>query len=327
MSISFGLILLLIFVFGYLNGLNAAGSIIATVVSSRALNPRTALIASIICLCVGPSLFGLAVAGTISADLVYLPAITSPVVIAALGGAILWISLAAWLRLPCSTTHAFIASLVGAACAGFGVQAIIGGGLLRSLAALMFSPLLGIVMGYAVVKLCYRASVSATPRINYWFQYGQVAISLLVALSFGSNEGQKIMGMVALGFTASSHHLSAAPNWAAGFSALALAAGTLIGSSRVAHTLGRRLYTVRPIHGFGAQAASGIVLVSASLFGSPVSGSQVITSAIVGAGCAERWHQVRWGIFGNIFRAWVLTLPAAALAGAAMYVICVYIGL
>ncbi len=327
MGISFSLTLLLIFVFGYLNGLNAAGSIIATVVSSRALNPRTALFISIMCLCAGPFFFGLAVAGTISTDLVHLPAITTPVVIAALSGAIAWISLAAWLRLPCSTTHAFIASFVGAACAGFGVQAIIGAGLLRSLTALLISPLLGIVIGYWVVKLCYRASAAASPRINSWFQYGQIVISLLVALSFGSNEGQKLMGMVLLDFTASGHPLASAPGWAAVFTAAALAAGTLIGSSRVAYTLGRRLFKVRPIHGFGAQAASGIILLSASLFGSPVSGSQVITSAIVGAGCAERWQQIRWPLFSNILRAWVFTLPAAAVAGALMYVLCSRIGL
>lgn len=320
-AISFLIIVVLTFAFGYLNGLNGAGSIVATVVSSRALKPNTAILLAVLCMSAGPFLFGIAVAGTIGADLVSLQAVTIPVVIAALSGAIGYVALAAWLKLPCSTTQAFIGSLIGAATAGFGTQAIVADGLIKALLALFLSPLLGIAAGYIIVKLSYRAARPASPRINDWFKNGQVAISLLVALSFGSNDGQKVMGILALGFVATHDPQFTIPYWAAGFAAVAMAAGTLMGSKRVIKTLGDRLYRVQPIHGFGAQTASGLVLLSASLLGSPVSGSQVIASAIVGAGSAERVRMVRWGIFRQILNTWVMTLPASALAGAAIYMI------
>lgn len=319
--ISFATILILTFAFGYLNGLNGAGSILATVVSSRALRPRTALAMTLACLCVGPFVFGMAVAGTVSVDLVRWYAVTTPVVIASLAGAVGWIGLAAWFNIPCSTTQAFIGSLVGAVWAGFGAQAIIGDGIVRALAALFLSPVLGIATGYLIVKFTYFVSASATPRINTVFKTAQVPISLLVALSFGSNDGQKLMGILALGLAATSGSAFSVPYWAAAFSGVAMAIGTLMGSKRVSRTLGNQLCSVQPIHGFGAQTASGLVLLSASLLGGPVSSSQVISSAIVGAGSAERLHKIRWGVFRQILGAWLLTLPMSALVGAVVYLL------
>jgi len=224
------------------------------------------------CLCVGPFVFGLAVAGTVSVDLVRWYAVTTPVVIASLAGAVGWIGLAAWFNIPCSTTQAFIGSLVGAVWAGFGAQAIIGDGIVRALAALFLSPVLGIATGYLIVKFTYFVSASATPRINTVFKTAQVPISLLVALSFGSNDGQKLMGILALGLAATSGSAFSVPYWAAAFSGVAMAIGsgvamaigTLMGSKRVSRTLGNQLCSVQPIHGFGAQTASGLVLLSAS---------------------------------------------------------------
>ena len=319
--LGFATILILTFAFGYLNGLNGAGSILATVVSSRALGPRIALALTIVCLCVGPFVFGLAVAGAVSVDLVRWYAVTTPVIIAALAGAVGWIALAAWLKIPCSTTQAFVGSLVGAVWAGFGAQAIIADGIVKSLAALLLSPVLGIIAGYLIVKLTFFASASATPSINRLFKGAQIPVSLLVALSFGSNDGQKLMGILALGLAATSGSAFAVPYWAAAFSGVAMALGTLVGSKRVSRTLGSQLCSVQPIHGFGAQAASGIVLLSASLFGSPVSSSQVISSAIVGAGSAERLHKIRWSVFRQILSAWLLTLPLSALVGALVYLL------
>ncbi|MCA9905266.1 MAG: inorganic phosphate transporter [Anaerolineae bacterium] len=319
MTPSFILILILTFAFGYLNGVNGAGSVIATVISSRALKPNTALALAIISMCIGPFVFGIAVAGTISVDLISLNAVTTPVIIAALGGAVGWIGLSTFLRIPCSTTQAFIGSLLGAAWAGFGIQAIVAPGVVKTLLALFLSPLLGIAAGYVIVKVVRRFGTWVSPSINGWFKAGQVVLSSLVAVSFGSNDGQKLMGIVALGSMATTHSDFAIPYWSAAFAALAMAAGTFVGSRRVVHTLGNRLYNVQPIHGFGAQTASCMVLVSSSLLGSPISGSQVIASAIVGAGSAERLRKVRWGIFRQILNAWVLTLPVSALVGAILY--------
>ncbi len=314
-------ILVLTFAFGYLNGLNGAGSILATVVSSRALKPKHALLLTILCLSIGPFIFGIAVTGSISVNLVRWYAVTTPVMIASLVGAVGWIGLALVLKIPCSSTQAFIGSLVGAVWAGFGAQAIIADGILRSLAALFLSPVLGIITGYIIVKVSYWTSVAATPRINNWFKGAQVPVSLLVALSFGSNDGQKLMGILALGIAATSGSEFAIPYWAAAFSAVAMGLGTLVGSQRVSRKLGRQLCSVQPIHGFGAQTASGLVLLGASLLGSPVSGSQVIASAIVGAGSAERLRHVRWGEFRQMLQAWLLTLPLSALVGAVTYLL------
>lgn len=325
--LSLSVILILTFAFGYLIGLNGAGSVIATIVSSRSMNPRAAVALAIFCMVVGPFVLGLAVVSTISADLVSMTAVNAPVIIAALAGAVLWVSLAAHYKIPSSTTHAFIGSLVGAVTAGFGIQAIVAGGLAKALLALIISPLLGVLVGYVIVKLSYRAAATATPSVNQIFKAGQVALSMLVGLSFGSNDGQKIMGIVALGVMATSKGDFAVPYWAAAFAAVALAAGTLIGSRRVVETLGGRLYKIQPIHGFGAQTASGIVLLSASLLGSPVSGSQVIASAIVGAGSAERVRMVRWGVFRSILSTWVLTIPSAAFIGALLYLILSHLSL
>ncbi|MBK8020974.1 MAG: inorganic phosphate transporter [Chloroflexi bacterium] len=319
--LSLAAILILTFAFGYLNGLNGAGSIVATMISTRALKPSTAKLLTILCLCIGPFIFGLAVTGSISVNLVRWYAVTTPVMIAALAGAVGWIGFAAWLKIPCSATQAFIGSLVGAVWAGFGAQAIIADGVLRSMAALFLSPVLGIVAGYFIVKLSYRASLTATPRVNRWFRNAQVPMSLLVALSFGSNDGQKLMGILALGLAATSGSDYSVPYWAAAFSAVAMAVGTMVGSQRVSHKLGKQLCSVQPIHGFGAQTASGIVIFSASLLGSPVSGSQVIASAIVGAGSAERLRHVRWGEFRQILRAWLFTIPLSALVGAVVYLL------
>lgn len=324
---SFALILILTFAFGYLNGLHGAGSVVATVISTRALSPRMALALVALCMCAGPFVLGLAVASSISVDLVSAAAITTPVVIAALAGAVAWVSLSAWLNLPCSATHAFVASLLGATWAAFGTQAILTGGLIKLLIALMVSPILGIAAGFVIVKLCYRASASASPRINRWYKAGQVLITLMVAVAFGSNDGQKLMGIVALGVAASTRNALVIPYWAAAFSITAMAAGLIIGSRRIANTLGGKLYKIEPIHGFGAQMSSGMVILSASILGGPVSGSQVIAASIAGAGSAERVRKVRWGVFRQILNTWALTLPASALAGALFCLVCTSLSL
>lgn len=320
-------ILILVFAFGYLNGLNGGGSVVATVISSRALQPRVALALTIACMCLGPFLLGLAVASSISADLVVASAVTRPIVIAALVGAVSWIGMAAWLRLPCSTTHAFVGGLIGAIWAGFGASVIIPAGMIKLMAALFLSPILGIGIGFLIVKFLYRAASEASPRVNKWFKSGQVALCLLVAVAFGSNDGQKLMGILTLGVAATYGTELVVPVWAAGFSALAIATGTLISSQRIVRTLGGGLYKVEPIHGFGAQTASGIILLTASLLGGPVSGSHVVASAIVGAGSAERVRKVRWMVFRRILMTWVLTLPMAALAGAGITLILTGFGL
>jgi inorganic phosphate transporter, PiT family len=316
------IILALALVYGYLNGLHGSASIVATVISSRALGPRQALLMAAFGIVVGPFVLGVAVAATLGQDLVSPEATTAHVVMAALVGAILWSGFTLWLRLPSSISQALIGALVGAVLAGYGGSAIIPQGLIKALLGLFLSPVLGLLVGFWFVRLFYVLSVSATPHINRWFKRGQVLAALLMAISFGANDGQKIVGIIMLGLIATGYLQSfVVPTWVIAFSAAAIGLGAVVGGWRLIHTLGGKFYKIRPIHGFGAQVASGSVILSASLLGGPVSGSQVITSAIVGAGGADRIQKVRWSIVKNIVAGWLLTMPVSAMIGALAYYI------
>src|SRR5690606_5867472 len=223
---------------------------------------------------------------------------------------------------PSTISQALIGALVGAALAGYGIPALIPDGLIKALAGLFLSPLLGMIVGFWVVRILYWLSSAASPRINQWFKRGQVLAAMLMAISFGANNGQKIAGVLMLGLIATGFlHLTDAPTWVIAVSALGMAIGGIVGGWRLIHTLGGKFYKIRPIHGFSAQVASGAVITTASLLGGPVSGTQVITSAIVGAGGADRIQQVRWGVMQNIAVGWLLTMPISALIGALAYLL------
>lgn len=316
------LILLLALLYGYLNGQHGSASIVATMISSRALGPRQALILAAIGISSGPFLLGSAVASTISRDLVTREAATAPVVAGALIGAIVFSAVTFWLHIPSSISQALVGGIVGAVTASWGFEAIQLPGLLKTLAALFLSPVLGLFAGFWLVRLSYALASSATPHVNVWFKRWQVLISMLMAIAFGANDGQKIMGMVVLGLLATGFlNEFEMPTWVVAFSAASIGIGTLAGGWRLIHTLAGKFYKIRPIHGFGAQVASAVVMLGAAGLGGPVSGSQVVTSAIVGAGSADRIQQVRWSVARNIVVGWLLTLPLSALTGAVAYLI------
>jgi len=315
-------ILVLVFGYGYLDGVLVSASIVSTTISSRALSPRRAFWLAAVSMFVGPFLLGTAVANTIGAQLIAPQATTLPVIGAGLIGAILWSLVALWLRFPVSISQALIGGLIGASWAGFGHSAILAPGLTKTLLALFLSPLLGLLVGFLVVKLAYRLFYRATPRLNLWLNRAQVPLSVLLAISFSANDSQKSMGVLVLAFLASGRmEAFAVPFWMVGFTAAAIGLGTLVGSWRLIHTMGGRFYKIRPIHGFGAGLASDMVLFAAALLGGPVSGSQIVTTAIVGAGSADRIQKVRWSVLRNIFTAWMLTIPLSGLVSALSYVL------
>jgi PiT family inorganic phosphate transporter len=313
------IILALALVYGYLNGLHGSAAIVSTMISSRALGPRQALLLAALGITAGPFLLGVAVASTIGAELVNVNDETANVVIAGLLGAILWSSITFWLKIPSSISQSLIGGLIGAVWVGS--QDVMTSGLSKTLLSLFLSPALGILIGFGFVRLFYRLCASATPHVNLWFKRGQVLVSLLMAVAFGANDGQKIMGVITLGLVATGFTSTFyVPMWVVAFTAAAIGIGTLMGGWRLIHTLGGKFYKIRPIHGFGAQLASGMVILSAAVLGGPVSGSQVVTSAIVGAGSADRIQKVRWGVAQHILMGWLLTLPFSALVGALAYV-------
>jgi PiT family inorganic phosphate transporter len=309
-------------IFDFLNGFHDASNIVATMISSRAMSPRSALLICAGAQFAGPFLFGVAVATTIGQEVVDPAAITSGVIIAALCGAILWNLFTWYFGWPSSTSHALIGGLVGAVAVATGFETVRMEGLEKILIALFLSPLLGLVLGYLVLKLIYFLSRGASPRINTFFKRGQLGTSLALALSHGTNDAQKTMGIIAMAMVTTGYvtefHV---PWWVIALSAGTISLGTVSGGWRLIETVGGKFFKIRPVHAFGSQLTSAGVILGAALLGGPVSTTHVVSSAILGAGSADRVSKVRWTVARDIAVAWVLTIPVSALLAAGLYLV------
>jgi PiT family inorganic phosphate transporter len=308
--------------FDFLNGFHDASNIVATVISSRAMSPRAALIMTAVAELTGPFLFGVAVATTIGSEVVDPAAITSGAIVAALLGAIVWNLVTWYFGWPSSTSHALIGGLVGAVSLASGVDTIRLAGLEKVLLALFISPILGLILGYLVLKIIYFLARGASPKINSFFKRAQVGTALALALSHGTNDAQKTMGIIAMamvttGYTARFH----VPWWVIALSAGAISLGTAMGGWRLIETLGAKFYKIRPVHAFGSQLTSAGIILGAALVGGPVSTTQVVSSSIMGAGSADRVSKVRWTVARDIAVAWLLTIPVSALLAAGAYLL------
>ncbi|MDH3943578.1 MAG: inorganic phosphate transporter [Anaerolineae bacterium] len=309
-------------IFDFLNGFHDSSNIVATVISTHALKPRTALLLTALGEFIGPFLFGVAVAKAVGEGLLLSSAITLQVMIAALVGAIIWNLITFFLGIPSSSSHALIGGLLGAAITGAGFGVIQSPGLIKILIALFISPPLGFLMGYLITKLVFLLSFRATPRVNQLFKRIQIPTSFALALSHGANDAQKTMGVITLGLVIAQPGTSfEVPVWVIFVSAAAIALGTSFGGWRLIRTLGGRIFRVRPVHGLSSQVAGASVILGAALLGGPVSTTQVMSSSIMGAGAAERVNMVRWHVARDLFVAWVLTIPVAALVAAVAYLI------
>lgn len=308
--------------FDFLNGFHDSANTVATMIASRAMGPRRALALNAIANSAGPFLFGVAVATTIGHEVVTEEAATQTVVLAALVGAIGWNVLTWLLGLPSSSSHALIGGMIGAAIAGYGPEAILLPGLRKVLMALFLSPVIGILSGYLLMKVTLFLARGASPRINFFFKRAQMITATALALSHGTNDAQKTMGIITMGLLAEgalSHFV--VPTWVIAASSGAMALGTALGGWRIIRTLGAKFYKVRPVHSFTSQIASTGVILGAALVGGPVSTTHVVSTAILGVGSAERVSKVRWGLVGDIAGAWLLTIPASGLLGALMYLV------
>ena len=313
-------VIVLALAFDFLNGVHDSSNIVATMISSRAFSPRVALWTIAAAEFSGPFLFGVAVANTIGHEVVDSNAITTAIILAALASAILWNLLTWFLGFPSSSSHALIGGIVGAVAMGAGWQAIQTRGLLKILIPLLTSPLIGFLIGWAVLRGLTALSWNATPRINQLFKRSQMVTGLALALSHGTNDSQKTMGIITLALLTGGHIKTfAVPVWVIVMCASMIAFGTATGGWRLIRTLGAKFYRIRPIDGLSSQLTSAAVIISASLIGGPVSTTQVVSSSIMGVGAAERANKVRWGVAQEIVTAWVLTVPASALVGAGVY--------
>jgi PiT family inorganic phosphate transporter len=314
------IVIALALIFDFLNGMRDASNIVATMISSRAFSPRTALGIAALAEFLGPFLFGVVVAKTIAEDIVRSNVLTLDVIVSALVGAIAWNLITWYFGIPGSSSHALIGGMVGAVIVGTGVDAIKFGGLIRILIALFASPLVGFMVGIIMTRLIYFLARNATPQINSFFKRSQLITAVAMAFSHGTNDAQKTMGIIALSLVIGGVLPSfQVPTWVVAISAGAIAVGTGLGGWRLIRTLGGKFYKIRPVHSFATQLTSALVILSASFVGVPVSTSQIVSSAIIGVGSAERMSQVRWSVTEDIITAWLITIPASGLLSAGVY--------
>ncbi len=311
------LLIVLALSFDFLNGFHDSSNIVATMIASRALSGRQALTIVAIAEFIGPFLFGVAVATTLGNEVLSNEQLQPSVILAALSAAIIWNLITWWLGFPSSSSHALIGGLVGAAVLENGLEVVKWSGLGKVLIALAASPIIGLAAGYILMRLVLFSAKGATPRINRFFKGSQVVTAIALALSHGSNDGQKTMGIITLGLvTEGILPEFKVPLWVVALSAIAIALGTWTGGWRLIRTLGGRFFKIRPVHGFATQIASAGVILGAALLGGPVSTTQVVSSSIMGVGSAERVSKVRWGVAGQIVTAWLTTIPVSALLAA-----------
>ena len=306
--------------YGYLSGLNGSAIIVATSVSSRAIHPRLAILSAAITIGIGPAVLGIAVANTIGKELLIAEVIQPAVIMSGLIGAIVWSLFTFWAKIPSSISQSLFGGLIGAAIAYDGLHAIQSQGLTKILTALFLSPILGLIVAFLVVRLIYVMSQNASPKINRYFNRFQVLVTLIMGLSFGANDGQKIIAMFALGLLSSGlTGTFVIPIWIIIISSCTISLGALIGGWRLIKTLGGKFYKIRPIHGFGAQLSASIIILISALMGAPISGTQVVTTSILGAGSADRIQKVRWHVAQQIILGWILTIPLSALTAIITY--------
>jgi PiT family inorganic phosphate transporter len=309
--------------FDYINGFHDTANAIATSVSTRALKPEHAILMSATANFVG-ALTGTAVANTIASGLATTPdgASGQTIVAAALVGAIIW-NLVTWrLGIPSSSSHALIGGLLGAVIVSVGADAIkVEGVRDKVLLPLVLSPILGITMGFGLMVLLLNLFKRANPRrLNERFRRLQVVSAAYMAFSHGSNDAQKTMGIMTLALLAAGVIPNAEiPLWVILLAATAISFGTAAGGWRIIRTMGQKVVKLDPVHGFAAETTAATIIFGASHFGMPVSTTHVISTAIMGVGASDRLSAVRWGVAGNIIVAWIVTIPASALAAALAY--------
>lgn len=313
-------VIALALLFDFLNGMRDSSNIVATMISSRAFAPHTALAITAVAEFIGPFLFGVVVAKTIGDQVVQSSVLTLTAIAACLIGAILWGLFTWFMGIPGSSSHALIGGMIGVVLVEAGLDAVKLSGLYKVLLALLASPLLGFAVGFLLTRIIYFLARNATPRVNDLFRSGQLFTAIALALSHGTNDSQKVMGIITLSLVVGGVLPSfQVPFWVVAASAAGIAIGTGFGGWRLIRTLGGKFYKIRPVHSFSTQLTSAFVILGASLFGVPVSTSQVVSSAIVGVGASERFGKVRWGVVGDILTSWAITIPISALLSAGVF--------
>ena len=309
-------------IFDFLNGLHDAANSIATVVSTRVLSPNVAVAWAAFFNFIAFLFFGLHVAQTVGTGIISPDIVDGQVIFGALMGAITWNLLTWWGAIPSSSSHALIGGLIGAGTAKAGFSAVVWWGTLKTVAAIVWSPLLGFALALLLWLILVWLLRRSTPyAVDRKFRVLQLCSAALYSIGHGANDAQKTMGIIASllfakGLLGSSFYV---PFWVVLSCQLAMALGTLVGGWRIVKTMGTKIVKLQPVGGFCAETAGAATLFFATFTGIPVSPTHTITGSIVGVGAAKRLSAVKWGVAGRIVWAWVLTIPMAALIAALSY--------
>jgi PiT family inorganic phosphate transporter len=321
LHISLGVIIALVLValaFDFMNGFHDAANSIATVVSTRVLKPYQAVMLAAFFNFVAVFVFHLSVASTVGKGIVDQGIVDHYVVFGALMGAIAWNLITWYYGIPSSSSHALIGGIVGAGVAKAGTWALIPAGILKTVAFIFISPLIGMVLGATFLIIISWLFVRSTPsRVDRLFRRLQLVSSSLYSLGHGGNDAQKTIGiiwmlLIAAGYTSANE----VPIWVVIACYVTIGLGTLFGGWRIVKTMGQRITKIRPVGGFCAELSGSIALFLATALGIPVSTTHTITGSIVGVGTAQSVSAVRWGVAGDLLWAWILTIPCSAFMAA-----------
>jgi len=309
-------LVVLALLFDFMNGFHDAANAIATVVSTGVLKPQQAVAMAAFFNVLAVTVFPLTVAATIGKGTIQPWAIDHYVIFGALVGAVFWNLVTWYFGIPSSSSHALIGGLVGAAVAKSGTTALVSAGLIKTIAFIIVSPLLGFILGSLMMLLVSWLFVRSTPmKVDKWFRRLQLVSASMYSLGHGGNDAQKTMGIIWMLLIAGGYSSTqdAMPPWWVILSCYtAIGLGTLFGGWRIVKTMGQKITKLKPVGGFCAETGGAITLFIATALGIPVSTTHTITGAIVGVGSAQKMSAVRWGVAGNIVWAWILTIPASA---------------
>ncbi len=323
MIVIIALIALALF-FDFLNGFHDAANSIATVVATRVLAPRFAVLWAAFFNFIAFLIFGLHVARTLGKGIVDIAQIDTYVIFGALMGACVWNLITWYFGLPSSSSHALVGGLIGSALVKAGIGSLVMRGVLITLAFIVISPVVGFILGTAMGTLVYNLFAHSTPKkVDGLFRQGQLISAAAYSLGHGGNDAQKTMGIIAgllfsAGYLGKDFHV---PLWIVLSCQGAIALGTIFGGWRIVKTMGNKLAHLKPVDGFCAETSAAIVLFASSALGIPISTTHTITGAIMGVGSLKNTRAVKWGLAGTIVIAWIITIPAAAIISALTYII------
>ena len=322
MTLAVLLLIALALLFDFLNGFHDSANSIATIVSTRVLSPKIAVIWAAFFNFVAFLFFGLHVANTIGKGIVDIATVDKMTIFGALTGACGWNLITWYLGLPTSSSHALIGGMIGAALVKTGPSALIWGGILKTVAFIFISPILGLLLGLGLgIAVYWIFRHSAPAQVDHIFRKGQLLSAAFYSLGHGGNDAQKTMGIIAsllfsAGLLGTKFYI---PFWIVIACYTAIALGTMFGGWRIVKTMGQKVAKLKPVDGFCAELGAATTLFISSSMGIPVSTTHTITGAIMGVGSLRRLSAVKWGVAGRIVWAWILTIPCSALISALSY--------